>query len=407
MEILNIIFNRKRNVYLEGPGGTGKSTILKHIYEHAKAKGISVAMTAATGCAAVNVNGQTLHRWAGILLGKGSPEELVRIIRKNPNNVERWRKTKLLLIDEISMVGGSLLDKLDCVARSIRRVPETFGGMQLVVSGDFLQLQPIKDVFAFKSRVWSELNFHVEHFSYPYRYPDKDFFELLQRAKFGELTDIDIDTLKSRMGKYKDSDIKPTVLHSLNIDVDEANMKELVKLPPPTYKYQATDNVPASIRTDGTIKCLDNMVQQILVFRNGAQVMLIVNTDDEVGLVNGSRGVILGCESDGINVKFKSGTFFIGKHEFALEVETKNGKKSKATRTQIPLILAYSCTFHKVQGATLDCAVINLGKSIFTSGMGYVGLSRIRTLDGLYLSDFDPSKIKPNQEALEFVKSLA
>jgi len=383
-ELMDIIFEQKRNVYFSGPGGSGKSFAMKRLYEEASSREIGVALTAATGFAALNIGGQTLHRWSGILLGKENVEQLVKRIRCNKKSFIKWKTVEILMIDEISMIGGNLFDKLDQIGRIIRKDDRPFGGIQLVISGDFLQLEPINDCFVFKSKVWDEMDFYIQQFNIPYRYPDVNFYHLLQRARVGELTEEDISVLKTRIKTSvpEENGIKPSILHSLNMDVADANTRELAKLNGPDFRYAAKDVIPKGVPEESVKKFLDSVVQPYLTFRVGAQVMLIKNIDPENHLVNGSRGVEVDVTDD------------------------PKGKKVVVIRNQIPLILAYSVTFHKIQGATLDCALINLGQSVFTTGMGYVALSRVRTLEGLYLSDFNPNKVKPNPIALEFIKKL-
>lgn len=404
----DIVFKQKRNVYFEGMSGTGKTYKIKDIYDKATNKGIAVGLTASTGFAALNIGGQTLHRYCGILLGKGSVDELVKVIRRNKKSLKRWKMVEMLMIDEISMVGGTLFDKLDELGRMIRRNNNPFGGIQLIISGDFLQLQPINDKFAFQSNVWDKMDFYIEHFNKPYRYPDKKFYELIQRSRFGELTEEDINVLKSRVKPYESSDgIKPSILHSLNADVSDANIKELNRLKGMEYRYFAKDMIPNELQEETVKKFLDSVVKSVLTLKIGAQVMLTKNLDQDLHLVNGSRGVVVRCDESGVEVRFKRGNMYLTKCDFEFDfTDDPVGKKLLVIRSQVPLILAYSVTIHKIQGATLDSVIADIGDSIFTTGMGYVSLSRVRTLEGLFLSNFNPRKIKPNPEALKFVKEL-
>lgn len=409
-DLFHKVFVEKRNVYFSGSAGCGKTYAMKELYKQACGMGKGVALTAATGFAALNLGGQTLHRWAGILLGKGSVEQLVKLIRSNRRSLNKWLKVEILMIDEISMIGGTLFDKLDQIGRILRKNDEPFGGIQVIISGDFLQLEPINDKFVFKSNVWKEMNFHIHEFNTPYRYPDVNFYNLLQRARVGDLSDEDIKLLKDRVKPFvpdKETGIKPSILHSLNIDVAEANTVELAKLKGPDYRFMASDMIPKGLPEESVRKFLDSVVQPCLTFRIGAQVMLIKNVDPEMHLVNGSRGVVTMCDEGGVEVQFKRSKVYLTKDSFEFDMsDDPKGKKIVAVRAQIPLILAYSLTFHKIQGATLDCTIVNLGNSVFTTGMGYVALSRVRTLEGLYLSDFNSKKVRPNPEALEFVKSI-
>lgn len=411
--LCDLVFVQRKNVYLWGPGGTGKSTMMKKLHKQAFRNNKVSYLTSATGYAALQIGGQTLHKWAGILLGKGTSDELFQLIMKNKKSLYRWQKVDVLMIDEISMIGAELLDKLSLVAQKIKNNMQPFGGITLVVSGDFLQLKPIRDKFAFDSQVWKLLNFHIEEFETPYRFINGEYFSLLQRARIGKLTQDDINALHQRLVTEKTTykGIKPTVIHSMNIDVSSSNVRELDNLGGDFHTYSSQDIVQSKKKCNNTLiisknkKNLDGLIQPDLVLKNGAQVMLIINLDAEKKLVNGSRGIVIECQDDQVVVDFGYAQETITQHPFELDV-TEDSNEIKIVRFQIPLILAYSLTFHRVQGATLDCAEINLGNSVFASNMAYVGLSRVRSLEGLYLISFNKNKIVPDPIALKFENEL-
>lgn len=421
-----------RNVLLHGPGGTGKSFCLRKIASALQAQGKVVACTATTGVAAVNLRGEdeletrTLHSWSGVKLGRESAEKLYYRACSKKVYRDRWKETDVLIIDEISMLGASLLEKLDYIGRKMRGPPnrfkgevsKPFGGLQVIFSGDFLQLPPVKETWCFESRTWRELDLCSIIFSDPKRYDDLRYFKLLLRIREGKQTKEDITLLRKRVNAYdrlqqvldenKQSVlIKPTILFSRRVDVGNYNKRELEKLSTDDCEFIAEDDFSAFVK--GTRKAsyetlLDDMIPKSIKVRAGAQVMLKANLDVQGGLVNGSRGVItdiLPSESI-ICVKFLNGkSLRLARHIWS--VEDKNGAM---TRSQFPIILAWACTIHKGQGATLDYAICDLGPSVFAEGQAYVALSRVRNLKGLFISELYPPCIKANPDAIAFEKKI-
>nr|QBK86258.1 MAG: RecD helicase /ATP-dependent exoDNAse [Marseillevirus LCMAC102] len=415
------------NIILHGPGGTGKTTVLKKIASHAQDNNKIVCCTATTGVAAINLNvpekkiaASTLHRWAGVGLAQGVVDKLYTKVYHDELARKRWLKTDVLIVDEISMLGADLIEKLDFIGRKIRNNQEvSFGGLQLVFSGDFLQLPPVKDKWAFQSFAWKEIIFVPFIFTEPKRYDNQDYFQLLLRIREGKHTIEDLKKLRNRVRSYeklfsilddtKTLDvIRPTILHSLRVDVDSHNEKELAKLPDKTHEFIADDTFSASnnnVKSDYYIRLLDEAIPKAIALKVGAQVMLKCNLDVKGGLVNGSRGVILKIMTEPeecVYVRFINGQEIrIAKHLWTIE-----DKDAVATRSQLPFILAYALTIHKCQGATLDYAICNLGPSVFADGQAYVALSRVRDIKGLFISEFYPDSIKTNQTALKYVLGL-
>ena len=226
-----------RNIFLTGPGGTGKSFTVQQIMIWAKSADILVAVTAMTGCAALLVNAKTLPGWAGIGLGRESPEILAAAILKKSKPKRNWIDTRLLIIDEISMMTPELLEKLDHVARRVRKKPDTrFGGLQLVLVGDFCQLPPVQkgaSQFAFESPVWSTLIDETHTLTRIERQKDPVFQRILCEARLGELSPESIGILKSRVGldwKNTPDGIQPTLIYSRKAQVDEINRSNMEEL---------------------------------------------------------------------------------------------------------------------------------------------------------------------------------
>ncbi len=412
--ILKSILKEGRNVFITGPGGCGKSYLLKAIKQIAnllyKKK---CYLTGTSGVASYNIGGMTIHKFSGIGINK-EPEMANsianKIIKKGGDCFKRWTECQILVIDEISMMGMSTFDLLNDVAKIVRQSPQSFGGLQLVVSGDFFQLPPIKDEMVFKGNLWYELDFKTHCMMNPYRYKDVDYFQTLLRIRKGIQTKNDINLLKQRLRSkieiktiIKESQIKPTILFSLKKNVNDMNIQELEKLQTEQIDYKAEDMFKDKILDVDHKKyteILNNIAPKKTSFKTGAQVMLTANIDVDKGLVNGSRGVIIECKNSSIRVQFVDGSIVtINKHLHEYEDE-----EAICGRRQIPLILSWSLSIHKIQGCTLDCCVIDLGESIFSDGMAYVALSRVRSLNGLYLSDFDASKITCDEEVKKYYR---
>jgi ATP-dependent DNA helicase PIF1 len=439
-----------RQVFLTGPGGTGKSYLLNLLFtELPKKTGKSVALTALTGCAALLLHpkAKTLHSWAGIGLARESVDILVAGLRKSRRACLRWLQADILVIDEVSMMTPELFEKLDAIGRKIRRnehVP--FGGLQLVLVGDFYQLPPVvrqdgdekkETSFVFESPIWSALRLETHELTEIVRQKDPMFQEVLNEARRGELSKKSLKILARRMGlDYSKEEIKPTMLFTRRAQVDDINMSHLRKLTTERRTFKATTLFCPSATTAGLtekdplvqkgIAKLDNDAPYSpeLTLAIDAQVMLITNLNPELGLVNGSRGVVIGygatAEAD---VKAQMSTMQgVGQqYDPALQVpivKFRNGVKmpiAHATwevpempsvlRRQIPLKLAYAVTIHKAQGATLDCALIDVGGRTFEYGQAYVALSRVKNLESLYVHDLEQSAFRVHDKVKKFYAS--
>lgn len=400
---------------------THNSHIIRHtIKPYANLREIEMGITSTTGVSALSLGGGTIHRWSGIKLGKESVYTICENIRtKNKDCYKRWRDTRILHIDEVSMLGLKTFELLDKVGRNICEINLPFGGKQIILSGDFLQLPPVNDEFPFKSDVWDELDLYIFRMTIPRRYPDINHCEMLMRIRMGHYTKEDVKKLNSRVESYidyvrngsgKDDLIKPTRVFSLKKDVEKINKDELYNLKGKLTLYNSIDKFATKNKGDKLsskdimeyTEFLDTVIDRQIGFKPNVQVMLTYNLDTDLGLVNGSRGVILTCDQESVNVLFKNGiTCRIPYHMYEME-----DGKVKMIRYQLPLILAYAISTHRTQGATLDCAILDIGPSIFAPGMSYVQLSRVKTLDGILISSFIPKKIMADPEALEFEKLM-
>lgn len=427
-EVYNKIFeciSNGRNVLISGPGGCGKSWTIQRLVPELIKLGKNVFVTATTGVAAVNlsmcsdIKVSTLHRYAGVGQATLDLKQLISKVKKSLA-VKNWKECDILIIDEISMLGSAFFQKLDAIAKNIRNNDLPFGGIQLIMSGDFLQLAPVKDNWVFSCDEWSKLNLVPFILEIPYRYDDMKFFEMLLRIRLGELNLEDIIILQARVKanrkmnellaklttKHNVGDIvRPTRFYAKRCDVDEFNKQELDKLPGELTTFIAKDEFLKlkTLTVEDYTKILDEDMPGSVSFKVGAQVMLKINLDIDQGLVNGSRGVVsLIVPGESLVVKFLNGK----KVKVDLHTRKYEDKHATVVRIQIPFVLAYAVSIHKSQGCTCDYAIIDIGDSIFSDGQAYVALSRCRNVEGLFISKFTSSKIRANFEAVEYDKKI-
>jgi len=423
---------RGENLFLTGGGGVGKSYLLSVVHSDLpewkkrwEGKPIRIQMCAMTGCAALLLHStaKTLHSWSGIGLGKGEVKDLHLKIRRNPKAFRRWLTTDLLIIDEVSMMTAELLDKLNALAKKIRSNPRPFGGIQLVLVGDFYQLPPIRrdgagadaPLFAFEASCWNELIPHSCELLEIQRQKDEAFQTILKEARVGKLSKESCAVLESRRKvEWRQNKIRPTLLFPRRAEVDMINETNFHALTGRRETYAARllydGKVPIGFdeKSEAFQRALHAMDTESaylkeLALAEEAQVMLIANINPDAGLVNGSRGVVLGfCATTGLPiVEFVNGRReTVGHHSWPLE------DYPFACRSQIPLRLAYAYTIHKAQGASLDSALVDIGSGNFEFGQAYVALSRVRSLDALYVYDFDPVVFRGHSRVKAFYATL-
>ncbi len=423
---------RGNNLFLTGGGGVGKSYLLSVVHSELpewkkrwEGKPIRIQMCAMTGCAALLLHStaKTLHSWSGIGLGKGEVKDLHLKIRRNPKAFRRWLTTDLLIIDEVSMMTAELLDKLNALAKKIRSNSRPFGGIQLVLVGDFYQLPPIRrdgvganaPLFAFEAACWNELIPHAHELLQIQRQKDEAFQTILKEARVGKLSKESCAILESRRNvEWRQNKIRPTLLFPRRAEVDMINETNFRALTGRRETYAARllydGKVPMGFdeKSEEFQRALHMMDTESaylkeLALAEEAQVMLIANINPDAGLVNGSRGVLVGfCATTGLPiVEFINGRReTVGHHSWPLE------DYPFACRSQIPLRLAYAYTIHKAQGASLDSALVDIGSGNFEFGQAYVALSRVRSLDALYVYDFDPIVFRGHSRVKTFYGSM-
>ena len=396
------------SIFVTGSAGTGKSFLLQYLRRNYLGAGLHI--TASTGIAAVNIGGQTLHSWSGIGLGNMPLEATIQNVFsvKFSKLRRRIKNAKMLAIDEISMISSATFDLLDGVFKVVRGNEKPFGGLQMILFGDFLQLPPVERTgevnFCFSSEAWKNLDPRTFILKKVFRQQDQQFVNLLDNIRFGTINENDINLLKSRINLNDvNSSIKPTMLVTHNAQVDLINREELKKIPEAS-KFFAAEFIGDSAKFDFLRKnCL---AYERLELKLGSQVMMLKNTYQKDGIINGSLGIIRGFSDKKEHpiVEFQNGKkLTISPEEWALEKfdEEKREAKIEAQMIQIPLILSWAITIHKSQGMTLDKVRCDLSK-VFADGQIYVALSRVKTIEGLYIDGLDFRRIKANKAVVEF-----
>jgi ATP-dependent exoDNAse (exonuclease V) alpha subunit len=385
------------SVLLTGPAGSGKTFVLNQFIKLAKHEGKHVSVTATTGLAATHLGGTTIHAWSGIGIRDDIPSGFADHMAKGRRDI--IEKTDVLIIDEISMLHDFRLDMVDEVCRLVRKKPDVpFGGIQVIMSGDFFQLPPVNrndsraGGFVVNSLVWQELDPTVCYLEEQHRQDDEQLSEILNALRSGDLRRRHAEALLARVDAApEDDDI--TELHTVNVDVDRLNEARLKQL--------GGDEIFYTQVTTGSANYVESLQRSVLApatlrLKEGALVMSVKNALDRK-YVNGSIGVVVAFEQ---GTEYPIVQFRHGK-EVTMQPDTwelRDGDKKRASISQIPLRLAWAITVHKSQGMTLDAARIDLRKA-FVEGMGYVALSRVKNLDTLYLHGINQMALAVSEDA--------
>lgn len=410
-----------KNVFLTGPAGSGKSFLLQYFINWYKTEesdddnnaNSKIFITSTTGLSSILIDGMTINRYSGIGTGEKEVEIYYKKIIKMRNLKNRWLSTKVLIIDEISMMNPDIFDKLEILARKIRNNNKPFGGIQIILSGDFLQLPPVKsDSFCFESFVWDTIIDKTFYFDEIVRQSDTKLQNILNNVRVGIVNDEIKDMLNSCINKeFNNKDgIIPTLLFSKKNMVIEYNKKELQKLIDNdninynyVSKYVFSKNISESSK-EFYIELINSQysIDDNIVFALFTQVMLTINMPD-YNLANGSRGIIIDFSKDNNPIiLFLNGKVIeITPNEFTID---ENGDIIK--KIQLPLIHSWAITIHKAQGMSLEFVKTDIGESIFEYGQAYVVLSRIKNIEGLSLINIDYSKIKAHPKILKYYENI-
>ena len=412
-----------KNVFVTGPGGTGKSHLIRAIYKDAVSMGKQIQVCALTGCAAIllNCNAKTVHSWAKIGLGAGPNEAILQKILRF-KKTKSWLSTNLLIVDEVSMMSLKIFELLDYLGQKIRKNTRPFGGIQVIFSGDFFQLPPVPDredadtgKFCFESARWNATFDCQIELKTNFRQSDDSFARILNQIRVGKLYKSGYEMLKTRVGVDASGNIvQPIKLFPRKYSVDTINHAEMSKIGDGEQVFNAVlvkDGVdprvsPEAIAEEEAYLRKNALFEEEVRLKRGAQVMCIANVDMDVARIcNGSVGVILDFVATPTGafplVKFNNGAERImARHCWPSE------NIDGLSIAQVPLILAWAVTIHKSQGATLDLMEIDVGGDVFEYGQTYVGLSRARSLEGLYIKSFVPEKIKVNPKVQAFYERM-
>ena len=397
-------FKTGKNIFLTGPAGTGKSVTLNKIKEDCISSSKNFGITATTGTAAFILGGKTVHSFLGIGLAKESAEELFKFVRyKLPHVTTRLRECSVLIIDEISMLDAELFDKISDYLKFVRKNNKPFGGLQLVLTGDFCQLEPVSGDYCFKASEWKQLNLKTVYLHKLIRQDgDLLFQNILSKVRYGKCSVKTFEVLSGLKNK-EFGEIKPTILYPRNFDVDKINKLESEKLILAGAKKQEYAlEYPKSKNKDKTqrwVKSLD--IPDLVTFCIGDQVVVTTNIDQDEGIVNGTRGVVLDVKARSVLIKRINGEQVYIKYH-----TSTNAEDSNLSVSFIPLKLAYALSIHKSQGMTLDAIEIDIGSKIFAAGQAYTALSRAQSLESVKVKSISMSSFIVNPDVLAFYKEV-
>ena len=390
------------NVFLTGPPGTGKSHVLRRGVPALRSRGLEVAVTSLTGSAALLVGGRTLHSVLGLGLGRQPAAKIVRNLQKRrAPALPCMRAMDVLVIDEVSMLSRELFELADEVMRRVLHRHEPFGGVQVVLVGDFCQLPPVQGAFCFDCPLWTALDLRPAQLQEVVRQKgDRPFQKVLADVRFGDVPVDAAEMLRARLGQRFQGRVQPTHLFPRRAQADDVNQAELDLLVgmgahhmayhrrasnSKSETYADTHGIPGSVR-----------------LAVGAQVVITRNLDQELGIVNGTRGVVRELRPLGVDIELLD-----GKLQRVGFVESRAEGNDPISVLHMPLQLAYVLTIHRAQGMTLDCVQMDLGKSVFAVGQAYTALSRARCLQSIVLLDFDEASFRVDPVVKEFYRKLS
>ncbi|MSU45100.1 MAG: helicase [Candidatus Zambryskibacteria bacterium] len=389
-----------KNVFLTGPAGSGKTHVLNAYVKFLKSHAVDVAVTASTGIAATHIGGMTIHSWSGIGVRDVLTDYDIEELMERQYLYKRFERTKVLIIDEVSMLHHFRLDLIEWICRQMKHNEKPFGGMQIIVCGDFFQLPPVsrgevlESEFAYKSESWLASKFTICYLSEQHRQKDNTYLSILNQIRQNKVTKNTIELLKTRFNKDPESGGESTRLYTHNIDVDVVNMRHLDLIKADEKSYQMIWKGSQGLAQSLIKSCLS---PEKLVLKKGARVMFTKNHPEGM-YVNGTLGIVKDFNSFGDPIVETNSGMNLSVSQQSWKIEEDG--KMKAEISQYPLRLAWAITVHKSQGMSLDAMEVDLSKA-FTKGMGYVALSRVRSLGGMKLLGFNDMSLQIDPEVLE------
>ena len=397
-------FFRRENLFLTGSAGTGKSFTLGEICKAAARSGYKVGVTATTGSAAHLIKGRTIHSFLGIGLARGTPAQLAaHTAVKNKAIAKKICGLDVLVIEEVSMMDQEFFEKVSEYLSIIRKNKRPFGGLQIMLLGDFCQLPPVSKggggvPFCFRSEVWAQLNLTTVMLTELVRQiDDPDFQRVLEAVRWGSCDEETFALLKSWIRRPgAGGEVRPTRLYSTNVDVDTINNNEYDKLiaQDPDVERRSYETVYGSAASKAWAKSCK--VPEYVRVCVGAQVVVTWNVNQACGIVNGTRGIVVEVGEKCVTIKDVCGRL--------MSIEMITMADGGLAVTYMPLRLAYALTIHRCQGMTLDSVVIDLGASIFEYGQAYTALSRVRNSASVSLVAVEAASFRCHPDVLEFYR---
>jgi len=410
-------FESGGNMFLTGPGGTGKSFLIRRFAESKK----KVQVCAMTGTAAMllDCKATTLHSWAGIGMGTG---DLVAKVTASFMSKKKWKNADVLIVDEVSMMSSDLFQQLDAVGKAVRRCKLPFGGLQLVFCGDFCQLPPVntetsESTYCFQCPLWKDTFEHEIMLTTIHRQKDALFCKILQQIRVGKISKSTYDLLMSRVLTEERKPLLPaTRIVPTREKADAINRSEYEKLSNEEVTFTAKliqyyedtsakrherVGIPKQTIENESDYMMNRRVNAVVSLKVGTHVMCTQNVDDT--LCNGSQGVVRRFNCGLPVVEFTHD----GRERTVYRVTVESERVPGLAVVQVPLMYAWAITIHKAQGCTLDAAVIDVGSGIFEKGQTYTALSRLSSFEHLYLMSFDPSKIKTDPHVHSFYEKMS
>jgi ATP-dependent DNA helicase PIF1 len=438
-------FKQGKNLFITGPGGTGKTRLIHTLTRHCENAGLAYQVCALTGCAAIllGTSARTLHSWSGIKLAKGDRSKIISSALKSRKGRASWKKTKILIVDEVSMMSLKIFEIIEEIARTARLSSLPFGGMQVIFTGDFYQLPPIgtpgepdTEQFCFESAIWSKVFSLENHIQLRtiFRQADPKYKEILLQIRDGTLTKENADLLQGHVKRTFNSEEHngciPTKLFPTRVKTDFLNQSQYNKLEGPEYTYiydkkttcktylETGKAIPAGLleacsgltlqETEYEIQSLvsNSNFQESLSLKKGTAVMCTKNLDMDQGICNGSQGVIVDFVEGPAKTKYPLVKFVNGITKLIQLQYHQSDEYPCIAVGQVPLCMAWALTIHKIQGATLKMADIDVGMNVFEYGQTYVALSRVASLEGLYLTAFNPGRIRVHEKVKTFYRKI-